>query len=755
VPAYNRFLARVRPVLSAVLAFGFLPHRDIAQCQPDQRPVTVSDAIEMSEIVPPPVQAGTESESAALFSPDGSRLAVIVKRGDLRTNANVYTLLVFVTQRAFASRQAEAVVRMSSNSNQPAISDLRWLRDNRTLLFLGERPNASAQIYSFSLGAKRLRRLTNHSTSIVSFSASDDGRTIVFEADPFPHDVVQTQEALRNGFIVQGEELTSVLSSGYRSRQSMDFVSRDLFVMSGSHRLQRIELKDGIWPHLSLSVSPDGRYALVEAYAREIPDDWKRYGSGVFQVYVTARKDPAAMSLVETFLLLDTQSGKVSSLLGTPKDWGHDGFLWLDGGRSLIVSRSYLPLAGVSAQEEDARERHPSVVEIELPSRETVQIDTNGLTASSWDETKEELTLVGSQENARVRKVYRRRDSHWVLLSTGDAPARNIHPQVRVAQGMNTPPSLWFSDPSSDRRVMLLDPNPQFSKLCFAEERKFDWKATDGHVVEGGLYLPLGFTAGRRYPLVIQTHAFNPDKFWIDGPWHSAYAAQALAAKGIVVLQMGYDQVGRSTTEEAPRVMAAFDGAIDALSAQGIIDPNRVGILGFSRTVFHAAYALTHSKHHFAAATLVDGVDGGYLQVIAFAAVGAPDAIAVNGGPPWGQNLSGWLERSPLFGVASVDSPIRLEAYGMDSVLGLWGWYALLTRKGMPVEMIVLPDAGHLLAKPWERAVSQQGNVDWFSFWLEGEEDPQSEKAEQYARWRRLRTLLPNASSQAGSPGGD
>lgn len=36
---------------------------------------------------------------------------------------------------------------------------------------------------------------------------------------------------------------------------------------------------------------------------------------------------------------------------------------------------------------------------------------------------------------------------------------------------------------------------------------------------------------------------------------------------------------------------------------------------------------------------------------------------------------------------------------------------------------------------------SQQGNVDWFTFWLKGEEDPNPAKAEQYKRWRELRNL--------------
>ena len=36
---------------------------------------------------------------------------------------------------------------------------------------------------------------------------------------------------------------------------------------------------------------------------------------------------------------------------------------------------------------------------------------------------------------------------------------------------------------------------------------------------------------------------------------------------------------------------------------------------------------------------------------------------------------------------------------------------------------------------------SQQGNVDWFCFWIKGEEDPDPAKAEQYKRWRELRSL--------------
>jgi hypothetical protein len=33
---------------------------------------------------------------------------------------------------------------------------------------------------------------------------------------------------------------------------------------------------------------------------------------------------------------------------------------------------------------------------------------------------------------------------------------------------------------------------------------------------------------------------------------------------------------------------------------------------------------------------------------------------------------------------------------------------------------------------------SQQGDVDWFSFWLKGEEDSDPTKKEQYKNWENL-----------------
>lgn len=47
----------------------------------------------------------------------------------------------------------------------------------------------------------------------------------------------------------------------------------------------------------------------------------------------------------------------------------------------------------------------------------------------------------------------------------------------------------------------------------------------------------------------------------------------------------------------------------------------------------------------------------------------------------------------------------------------------------------------HVLTNPEARMASQGGSVDWFRFWLQGYEDPNPAKAEQYKRWRELRKM--------------
>ncbi len=312
-------------------------------------------------------------------------------------------------------------------------------------------------------------------------------------------------------------------------------------------------------------------------------------------------------------------------------------------------------------------------------------------------------------------------------------------------------------DPETQVRHLVLDPTPDLlSTHRFAHEDVLHWRTQNGRSWTAGLFRPLDYVPGRRYPLVIQSHGFDSTQFWPDGPWNTAEAAQALAGHGVVVLQLADPSwADFNSPSEAPLMQQARESAIDCLDSLGLIDRGRVGLEGFSRTSYHTLYFLTHSRYPIVAATVTEGVDMSYVQrLMSVPAYGTgwmgstteADVDVKNGGPPVGASMSTWLERAPGFNVDHITTPLRLTALS-GGVLEEWEPYAGLLLQGKPVEMVYIPDGHHPLVKPWERLTSQQGAVDWFTFWLKGEEDPDPAKAEQYARWRTLRKLQETAAA--------
>ena len=170
------------------------------------------------------------------------------------------------------------------------------------------------------------------------------------------------------------------------------------------------------------------------------------------------------------------------------------------------------------------------------------------------------------------------------------------------------------------------------------------------------------------------------------------------------------------------------------------MDASKIGIIGFSYTCFYVMEALTSSSLHFKAASITDGVTGSYLQYMFFETV-SKDFDSMIGARPFGEGLQQWLKRSPGFHLDKIDAPLLVVAEGPASLLGMWEPYAGLRYLQTPVDLIMLKTHEHVLTNPAVRMASQGGSVDWFRFWLQGCEDPDPAKKEQYERWRRLKSL--------------
>jgi hypothetical protein len=728
-----------------------------SESAPVKRPVTVADSIQMTRLGDPRYNDGISSKGlVAKFSPDGKRFVVVLRKGNLETNTNVYSLILFNTDEIFHSPNPRVLLSMSSSSNRPAIQNVVWLDDNDTILFLGENLGETTQVYLFQCSSKELKKLTNHATNLSSFVAAAKGGEIVFDAEN-PEVSFVNENTARQGINVTSEWLPDLIVGKHGGGE---FDDHTLFMkQAGSEAETRIATQGRVESYNGMSLSPDGLHLVLRTEATHVPDAWTEYDD---QFLLKASRRSASVPGAETnvfqYEIVDIPTGVGRLLLDAPIDPdGWSDVAWSPDSQSVVVSDMYLPLNIDDAAERARRKTHAFLAEVKISNRQFVKISDEDLRLLDWDaKTNDVVCDVGLQDSlaGKATRAYFRKSNDndtWFRSSTPQAHenAAPSLPDIVLEENMNQPPRIFASDPGIGEKSLLMDLNPDFQGLALARVEEVAWNTSRHHEVKGGLYWPLNYVAGKKYPLVIQTHGWSPDRFFIDGPFTTAFAAQALAGKGFFVLQADEsfkkeDLHLSGTPKEVPTIMAIYDDAIDLLDRRGLIDRDHIGITGFSRTYWYVTYTLTHSKHHFAAAAVADGVDYSYFQYMALP--NGDEALAdgfdrVNGAPPFGEGLLKWLKVSPAFLMDKIETPLRIQTLYPISLLSDWHWFSGLTRLGKPVEMIYIPDGAHILEKPWHRMISQQGNVDWFCFWLKGEEDPDPAKAEQYKRWHNLRAL--------------
>jgi dipeptidyl aminopeptidase/acylaminoacyl peptidase len=765
----RNFLSSLAAIVGIALLM-LMPASRSAQLE-DRRPVTVADAIEMTQLGYSRAPDNYRSHDGVVeFSPDRSKFAFVTKKGNLKNGTVEYSLLLFQTVDAFKSPTVEPIATFASSSNRAAIDGVRWLPDNDTIVFLGEQPGETPQVYKVSSRTKQIERLTSQPTPIVTYAISDAGDQVVYLAPPqLP--AALSEEMLQHGFTVTSQNWVEIYSGRYSNFDTRMQIFVKTAVMKAARQIGGT-LDLDTWVDAEVKLSPNGRYALVAGWVNDPPKAWAEYKPDVVSGSVTTPCTPGkAGDCPREYLVIDLANETIKPVIDAP-------LLSLDPRRlslaawthrnSVLLINALLPLEIADPAERNRRRESVYVAEVMLPSRKIVEVAVHPTPLAaryiSFAPTADRIVTRPLESTDGPQIEFRSDRGKWKireLRSETDVAAERL--RVTLDEDLNSPPRLVATDVRTGKKNLLLDLNPQFARLNFGRVEVFKWKAKDGHAVAGSLYLPPNYSATERYPLVIQTHGYSRERFWIDGPYSTGYAAQPLATKGFVVLQIdmgdpdakdSYKEATATlnTSQEALHEVAAYEAAIDELDHRGLIDRRRVGLTGFSRTVYHVLYTLTHSRYEFGAAVVSDGGSFSYLDCVLFDDTGDPNDVApcekINGGgPPYGESLAGWAKAAPAFNLDKVAAAVLLEA--ILSPLGEWEIYAGLKWLKKPVELLDFYPAGeHVLVKPWQRMISQQTTVDWYCFWLKGEEDPSPAKAERYARWRQLRLIANGAAKE-------
>lgn len=773
-------MKRLYAVLLITTAFSWIS-TGLATAQ--RRSFTVGDDISLTRFGDP---YGGDTKAITL-SPDGRLAAVHSERGSLKDDRLEDDL------RIYDLRQVERYVTGTDPKGSPQpvwdiheatnqdgansclIRHIRWSADSASVAFLLRNEAGHIQLMLASLRDRKVDVLTPAERDVSGFEIRDR------EHYAF---TVRTERPERNHS--GGDPVMTVVGP---KQTALEVVFRDdfqdnsdrseLWAASGGPAAPVISRKTGRPIVLyedgvnSLALSPTAASVLAALPLENIPAEWvSRFPPaypGAMDALKAGPQDlnaPIGVHYASEYVNIELKSGIVTPLSGTPSAiragwWESAAALpaWSSDGSAVVLPGVFLadrglsngrPCIAVSEQLGDAPLECVDQLKRELAGgleEGYVNIKSVGFSPGRKDEVfvgyeTRNADSKGDQEG--VKTFIRVAPGIWKVKSDemrGDSSGKLT---LDVKMSFKEPPVLIATDSKSGRARVIWDANPQLKHVDLGDQSLYHWKDQTGRDWDAILYMPSGYISGRRYPLVIENHGYSEDFFEPSGGFPSAFAAQELAAAGMAVLQMR-DCRGRATASEGPCNVIGYESAVEQLASAGLVDPKRVGIIGFSRTVYYVMEALTTGKIHFAAASITDGTNLGYFQHILHSGATAwtNEDLSMMGGAPFGPGLRQWVERSPEFNLDKVSTPLRIVGGSRSRANALYMWepYAIMREMNKPVEFVLLNTNEHIVTNPAVRLAAQGGNVDWFGFWLQGHEDPDPAKANQYSRWESLRKL--------------
>jgi dipeptidyl aminopeptidase/acylaminoacyl peptidase len=334
------------------------------------------------------------------------------------------------------------------------------------------------------------------------------------------------------------------------------------------------------------------------------------------------------------------------------------------------------------------------------------------------------------------------------LLDGGDgqdAPcAIDMAQAVCVAAAAAEPPSLVRIDLTSGRRSDLAAPNRALL-LGAPTVEPMAWRDAAGRSFSGLLLRPAKTKPDRPWPLFVTYYVCDG---YLRGGTGDEWPLAPLADAGIAALCINKTPSTSKVFDPVADYRAAqagIEAAVDRLAAEGLVDPKRVGMGGLSFGSEVTTWMTMHSNRLAAASIASTQIEAAYYWANAIAGRDTPEMLrqAWGLGAP-GETPQAWASLSPALNVDRISAPMLVQIPEQEYRM-IPEFIAKLSRSTTPSEVYAFPNEPHLLIQPRHRAAAYARNLDWFRFWLQGHEDPDPAKVEQYVRWRAMAGRRPKA----------
>ena len=272
--------------------------------------------------------------------------------------------------------------------------------------------------------------------------------------------------------------------------------------------------------------------------------------------------------------------------------------------------------------------------------------------------------------------------------------------------------------------VQLTDANPWTRELALGETDEITWKGKDGTPVGGVLVKPVGYQAGKRYPLIVSIHG-GPQSADVLS-FNGGYGSQVYAGAGYVVLLPNYrastnygnkfaiESQGDYFTKGFTDIMAG----VDHLIALGVVDSAQMGVMGWSAGGHWSNWILTHTNRFKAISTGA----GVYNWISMW---GESDTQRGRqwylGDKMYWDDMERWWKQSPAAYIKNARTPTMIHVVDGDPRVPRpesENLHMALKKLGVPTEFYVYPGGTHGIPDARNALLKSTAEMAWMDYWV-------------------------------------
>lgn len=280
--------------------------------------------------------------------------------------------------------------------------------------------------------------------------------------------------------------------------------------------------------------------------------------------------------------------------------------------------------------------------------------------------------------------------------------------------------------------------NAQIKAWQLGRSEVFHWTSYDGTPVEGVLTKPADFDPQQKYPLLVVIHGgpvSTSFQMLLDTYERRYYPIQQWVAKGALVLQpnyrgsAGYGEAFRSLNVRNLGVGDYEDviSGVEALIAEGWVDPERVGAMGWSQGGYISAFITTFSDR-FKAVSVGAGISNWMTYYVNTDIHPFTRQYLQNN--PW-EDPEIYAKTSPMTYIKQAKTPTLIQHGEFDRRVPIPNAYELyqgLQDMGVETKLVVYKGMPHGISKPRLTRQVMEENFAWFNRWLWGEEPAETDR---------------------------